>query len=434
MNILSLLPIITAASGFYLLVRLRFFFIIHPKKSFKTLVGALRGRGAFKSLCLSLAGTLGVGNIVGVAFGISVGGAGSVFWLLVSSLFSLVIKFSEASLASDMKLSDEGGMTSVIERSFGSKFKIPATLYAILCLLLSLTMGSALQARAAVESFVGEKISLTLSAAIFSIAVALAIFGGAKRIEKITAYLVPIATLIYIFLTVSVIIINKERLPFVFSLIFEDAFSIDSVAGGAASFVFISKMREGFSRGLLSNEAGAGTSAFAHSRNQDLEPISVGLLGMCEVFFDTVVLCMLTALAVLSSVPHPENYTSGIEIVKSALSSLGYISKPLLAISIFAFAYSTVICWFYYGKCALTYLSERGKGIFSLAFIGSVFWGAVTPSGYLIVISDYLLFFLCAISLLTVIKNSDRLVFLSESSGLITKGGFLKEERRVKDG
>ncbi len=417
MNILLFLPIIIVFSGLFLLVKLRFFFILHPLKTFGHLKRAVKKRGAFSSLCLSLAGTLGVGNIVGVAFGISVGGAGSVFWLFISSVFSLIIKFSEASLASDMKLSS-GGMTEVIEKSF-KKTKLPAVIYAALCLLLSLTMGASLQARSAVESL-AKNGEILIPSIIFTLLVSFVVFGGAKRIEKFCSYLIPLATLLYIVLTLSVIILNFSRLPAVFASIIRDAFSPDSALGGVGAFVIISKMREGFSRGLLSNEAGAGTSAFAHARN-DSSPVSVGLVGMCEVFFDTVVLCMLTAIAVLVALPSPEIYSSGFEIVKASLSCLGSFSAPALSASVFAFAFSTVICWYYYGLCALSYLTERGKKVFAFLFIASAFLGSLTPSSPLIVFSDYLLFFLSIISLSALIKNSDRLVCLSENEGLLKK-------------
>ena len=430
MNILNLLPAIIVASGFFLLVKLRFFFIWHPKKTFSKLKAAVSSKGAFSSLCLSLAGTLGVGNIVGVAFGISVGGPGSVFWLFISSIFSLVLKFSEATLASDKKLSSGSGMIDVIKLSFPNRLVPLSFIYAFLCLLLSLSMGAALQARAAVESIISYDKSFIIPAFIFTVLVALAIFGGASRIEKITAWLIPLTTLLYIVLCLAVIILKIERLPEIIIEIFNDAFSIKAGLGGVGGFLIISKMREGFSRGLLSNEAGAGTSSFAHTRNADATPVSVGLVGMCEVFFDTVVLCMLTAFSVLLSLPSLEKYSSGIEIVKAALSVLGPFSTPLLAISIFAFAYSTVICWYYYGKCAFHHLTEKGHFLFPVAFIASVFFGAITPSGYLIVISDYVLFFLSLISLLTLIKNSDRLVFLSENEGLLQKTNSGKNVER----
>lgn len=421
MNILSFLPIIIIASGFYLLIKLRFFFIIHPIRTFGLLKKSVAKKGALSALCLSLAGTLGVGNIVGVAFGISVGGAGSVFWLLISSVFSLVIKFSEATLSSDMKTSNSCGMTSLIEKSFCGRLKILAPIYAALCLFLSLTMGSALQARAAVESFAGSLNSYIIPAFLFAFLIAIAVLGGTERIEKLTVFIIPFATLLYIFLCVSVIIVNIDKLPEVFKSIISDAFSADSALGGIGGGFLITKMREGFSRGLLSNEAGAGTSAFAHTRNADESPVSVGIVGMCEVFFDTVVLCMLTAVCVLIAVPNPENYSSGIEIIKDALRILGSYSLPLLSISVFAFAYSTVICWYYYGRCALQYLSLRGKKTFAFVFVLSVFSGALLQSGYLILISDYVLFFLTLISLATVIKNSDRLIFLSEKYELLQK-------------
>lgn len=417
MNILSFLPIIIVSSGLFLLVKLRFFFIVHPIKTLTHLGRAVTKKDAFSSLCLSLAGTLGVGNIVGVAFGISVGGAGSVFWLFLSSVFSLIIKFSEVALSADMKLSS-GGMTEAIEKSFKSG-RTPATVYAALCLLLSLTMGASLQSRSAVESLAPHGNALVPSI-IFSGLVALAVIGGARRIEKISAYLIPLATLIYIVLTLAVIIIYRERLPLVFKAIIKDALTPKSALGGIGAFTIISKMREGFSRGLLSNEAGAGTSAFAHARN-DSTPVSAGLVGMCEVIFDTVILCMLTALAVLLAVPSPENYSSGLDIVMTALKPLGTFSGPALSVCIFLFAFSTVICWYYYGLCSLSYLTKRGKRAFTCVFILAAFFGSLTPIAPLIVLSDYLLFFLSLISLSALIKNSDRLVYLSENEGLLKK-------------
>ena len=331
-----------------------------------------------------------------------------------------MLKFSEATLASDMKRSSDGGMIELIDASFKGRLKILAPIYSVLCVLLSLSMGSALQARAAIESTLTGNLNEKAPTLIFTALVALAIFGGASRIEKFTSFLIPIATVSYIALTLAVILLNFSRLPLVFIEIIQDAFSLKAGLGGISAFVIASKMREGFSRGLLSNEAGAGTSAFAHTRNDSAGTLA-GLVGMCEVFFDTVVLCMLTAFAVLLAVPSPESFSSGIEIVFYAISSLGAFAQPLLSFSIFAFAYSTVICWYYYGKSALSHLAKSCTFIFSVIFLLCVFFGATTPSAILIVISDYVLFFLTAISLFTVIKNSDRLVCLSEMGGLITK-------------
>jgi AGCS family alanine or glycine:cation symporter len=130
---------------------------------------------------------------------------------------------------------------------------------------------------------------------------------------------------------------------------------------------------------------------------------------------------MLTAFSVLLAVPSPESYASGLEIIKAALSSLGFAASPILSASIFAFAFSTVICWYYYGVCALSYLTEKCRYVFAFSFIGAVFCGSLTKLSSLIVLSDYLLFFLSLISLTTLIKNSDRLVYLSENEGLLKK-------------
>ena len=332
MNVLDFLPVLVISAGAFLLIKLRFFFILHPLRCFKELKRSLSSVGAFSSLMLSLSGTLGVGNIVGVAYGISIGGAGSVFWLLVSALFSSVLKFAESAISSDMKDTERGGIMYVIKRSFKGRFRKLSFLYAALCLMLSLTMGSALQARSAIESLsVSPLHTQALCALCFTVAVAAVILGGSEKIVKASSVMIPLASVIYTILTLSVIIINIEKLPSVISLIFTSAFNFKAGAGGVGAFFISSAIREGFSRGLLSNEAGAGTSSIAHARNQNSSAVSVGLVGMCEVFFDTVVLCTLTAFAVLLSGASTAAGLSGIEIVSKALSCIGVFSTPLLS-------------------------------------------------------------------------------------------------------
>lgn len=427
MNLLDLLPFIIVIFGTILLIKLKFFFILHPVRTFKRILTSLDKKGAKKALMLSLAGTLGVGNIVGIAFGISVGGAGSVFWLIISAFFSMSIKYSEAAIAADLRENERGGMMYVIKKCFPKKLSCLSYIYAFFCLLLSLSMGSALQARSAIESVSKENGSIFyVSALIFTVLTAISIFGGGAKIEKITLYLIPIASLTYIILSLGVIFLNFSRIPYVISLIFNSAFSPEAALGGTGGFLISAKIREGFCRGLLSNEAGAGTSSMAHSRNQDDTPSAVGILGITEVFVDTVLLCTLTALTVLLSVPSPEQYSSGIEIISAAISTLGNFSTPLLSFSVIAFAYSTVICWYYYGETSIEFITKKKTKFFPFVFLASLFLGCIFPSDFLITVSDYLLFFMTILSLLAVMKNSDRLVNLSEKEGIITKRGYGK--------
>ncbi len=420
MDFILLLPSVVTLGGTYMLFKTRFFFLCHPLRTAKKLFSSLKEKSARRSLSLALAGTLGIGNIVGVAVGIIAGGAGSVFWLLVSTLFAMVLKYSESSLAADFKVGGHGGMAIVIKNSFSKRGTYLSRIYAFFCLILSLVMGAALQTATAAEC-AGEALGMPRTAfgMLFVILILISVVGGASVIERITVVVIPLATAIYLLLTLAVIATNFSRLPDVFSLILSSAFSAKSIGGGILGFFTSVGIREGFARGLLSNEAGAGTSSMAHSRSS-LHPAAVGLSGMCEVFFDTALLCLVTALAVLLSVPDPSSYSSGMALVFDSVGAVfGRFSGYLLLFSIFAFAYSTVICWYYYGCECKNFLSRKRFSVFLPFYLFAVFLGAVLSLNAFVYATDLLLLFLTVLSVCAVMKNSDRIVTLSENFGLI---------------
>jgi len=308
----------------------------------------------------------------------------------------------------------------VIKNNFKRLSAPLSKLYAILIVFLSLTMGSTLQFRSAVECIdESNKQAIYIFSAIFIIFVLIAILGGTDRITRACKYAIPLASILYIVMALSVIIINASGIPRLIVSIFKSAFNFRAATGGVSAFLFSKALSEGFSRGLLSNEAGAGTSGIAHSRNTSASPATVGLFGICEVFADTVILCPLTAFAILLSLDSSSITKSGAETVKNALSTLGAISSPLLFACIALFAYSTVICWFYYGRVALGYLKVGHTGLFTLIFLLSLVCGTIIETGYLIYASDAILFSLCVISLFAISKSSDRLIALSEADGLL---------------
>ena len=420
MFLLNLLPIIVTLGGAFFLFKLNFFFVLHPVRTIRATASALKEREARHSLFLALAGTLGVGNIVGVAVGISVGGAGSVFWLLVSSVFASVLKYAESTLAADMRGADGGGMLPVISTVFARKGRAVSALYACLSIALSFVMGAALQTSSVVTSVsVGFSVSAALAAAIFSVAVLLVIINGADKIKRFTAVIIPITVGIYVILCLVAIFLNADKIPEVVAAIFASSFSFEGIEGGILGTVAALAVREGFCRGLLSNEAGAGTSAYAHSSRASV-PTESGLLGVCEVFFDTVVLCTLTALAVLLCIDNPSDYTIGMLLVLDSVGAVfGSFSRLLVAISVAAFAYSTVICWYYYGSRAVSFVAPRFHRAYCIAFLASVFVGGLVGDVLLIHTADFILLALSAITVLTLIKSSDRLRCLSEQGGLI---------------
>ena len=411
MFIALFLPLLITVSGLWMLICLRGGFFLHPIKAGKCVALALERKGAKKSLALALAGTLGVGNIIGVAVGISVGGAGSVPWMLISCLFSSVLKFSEASLACSMCRCETGGMMYIIRKTFSGAGKCLSLVYAFLCLLLGWFMGSALQVSSAVECVeIATQIPLMCFFAIFVICFLFVIAKGIMSIEKFTVVVIPTATVLYICLAFWCLGLNFYKIPSITDAMIREAFSLGGAGGGIAGFLSSKVITEGYSRGLLSNEAGAGTSTIAHARNSNSEPYEVGMLGVCEVVFDTLVLCLITAFAILVSVDEPQSFESGVELIMASIgSSFGGKATFLVILCIVAFSFSTVVCWYYYGMECYCYIFKRKAGaLYVIAFLLSIILGFFLKVERFVVISDYILLLLTFISCITVIKNSGK--------------------------
>ena len=415
MQISFLIPIMVTAVGAFLLFRLRFFFILHPIKTVKKFLHAVREREARRSLFLALAGTLGVGNIFGVAAGIMIGGEGSVFWLFLSSIFSMVIKYSETLLVFDTP-KKSGGMSGALESIFPRQSHILSPLYAFLSIALALFMGSAMQSGAVVD--VANKtlaLSTPITAFILIVLLVPCIYGNDRKIESITEIIIPLTTIIYIIMSFCVIFLNFSKIPLVISRIFSSAFKFDSMLGGVFSSVSIIAIKEGFARGILSNEAGVGTSALGHSRSCGRSPDVAGLFGMCEVFFDTTVLCMLTAFVILLSVDDIGSFSTPMSLVTAAFTSaLGEFSGYILLILIFAFAYSTIICWYSYGEeCVALYFHSLGP-LFAPIFCLFILLSGYISSSFLLSATDLILVCMSIITLSAILKKSDRIAELSE--------------------
>ena len=418
MSVLDFLPLLLFIAGGIFLFRLRFFFIRHPVRTARCIIDITREREARHSLFLALAGTLGVGNIVGVAHAIIVGGIGSIFWIFISAFFAGAIKYAESALSAIEREGCVGGMMYVMRRSLGGIGVPVSIIYAVLCLSLSLTMGSALQSQSAVLSgsycFGISPVYLSL---LFSFFVLLTLIIGSRRLERVTAVVIPMSTVIYIFLCGFVIFANITELPSAILSVISSAFTFHSALGGVSGFFISSAMREGFSAGLLSNEAGSGTSAMAEVRAGNIPSADVGLLGLCEVFFDTMLLCVLTGFAIILSGVDIQSFSDGISLVYAVFShSLGRIGGIILFLLILAFAYSTVICWYYYGRLSLGFLT-RGKFslLFAILFLALSLFGFLIPNGALISISNYTLSIMTVLTVLTLIKKSERIFHLSES-------------------
>ena len=419
------LPLLLGAVGTYFLIKLRFFFILHPIRTFTRGLRAIGNKRARRSFFLALAGTLGVGNVFGVAIGIIIGGAGSLFWLFVSMFFAMVIKYCEVVISSDNLCHDtdtHGGIYYVLLSSFNRFGRLLSGIYALAVLLLSLVMGAALQSDAMIKSITSTVSLPPLAAAVPIVIIAfLGIIGDNVRIEKITAFVIPLATIVYIFITMSVILHRSDMLGSVILSVISSAFSSRSAVGGFLGFLLCAPLREGFARGILSNEAGAGTSSMAHSRSGLISPSSAGILGIFEVWFDTGLICMLTGLSILLSVPDPSMFNDGMSLVTFTVGNLfGSVGKHVLTLTVLAFAFATVICWYYYGSEAWGCLfGKRKRAVFLPLFLSFVFFGCFADGMLLVTLTDVLMLLAGMLTLRALVKSSDRIRTLSELGGVI---------------
>ena len=368
------LPLCLLLSGLYFTVRVGRYFWRHPKRTVAgmLLAGGEGGTSPTRSLAVALGGTLGVGNIAGVATAMALGGAGAIFWMWVAALLAMPLKYAEITLAqatrrygADMR--PHGGAMYYIKEAFGARWGGPlAALFAMLLLLCTLTLGTMIQANAAAEALAGvfELPSLVTGGALALLAV-LILSRGAKRVEGACATLVPFVCLLFLVLSLAVLWLRRAAVPSAFYEILSGAFCLKSGVGGAAGVAASGALRYGVSRGLVSNEAGCGTAPIAHAAANAKSPAQQGFWGLFEVFVDTILLCTLTALVIL---------VSGVEItgggVFSAIGAygavLGGVAPPFVAISVAFFAFATVLCWSHYGTEALWYLTKSRRAPYFL--------------------------------------------------------------------
>lgn len=394
------LPFVLIILGLFFAVKFKFFYIFHPIKTFKTVIKD--NKKGFKSLSVALAGTLGIGNIVGVASAIIMGGAGSIFWMWISAFCAMSLKYAEVVLAMKYRRKSEGKFVGgapyyiyegLIKKT-GKKFAyFLSCIFALLCVINSLTTGNLVQINS-VSSI--TTINPLLFGIIFTVIAFFIIIGGYSRISKITSYLIPFLTIIYVGLCLFIIFNSIDEVPHMLLSIVKDALYPKSALCGFFGYGIVSSMRFGVSRGVLSNEAGCGTSPTAHASSDNTDAHSQGCLGIFEVFVDTVLLCTLTALVILLSDERCENPTS--LVLNSFKHFIGTIGSNLILVLSILFAFATVICQFFYGIESLTYISKskKVKAIFTFIFCLVLLIGSVIPMTLMWQISDL------TISLMTV--------------------------------
>lgn len=326
------------------------------------------GTSSYQALCTALAATVGTGNIAGVAGAISIGGPGAVFWMWICALFGMVTKFAEATLAvrfRDKNSSGEyvGGPMYMIKKAMPIRFHFLAYVYCFFGIVASFGVGNGTQINAViggVKSIVdwcGGSWNIWLNL-ILGILLALIVFlmmmGGARTIGNIAEKLVPYAAVGYMILCGIVLVLCRQRIPSAFASIIKGAFAPNAVTGGVVGSVFVA-LRTGASRGVFTNEAGMGTASIAHAASEVKDPTEQGLMGIMEVFIDTIVICTMTAMVILcSGVTIPYGKDVGVELTTNAFSAVmgKWVCIPI-TIALCLFAFATVLGWGLYGiRCA----------------------------------------------------------------------------------
>lgn len=308
-----------------------------------------------QTLFVTLASTIGTGNIVGVGLAILHGGPGAVFWMWVAAFFGMAVSYCENALGIKYR--------GVNNQPVGYMPKAISKAFAFFCILTSLGIGNLVQSNSAAESlYLGFGVPKWVTGLILGILAFVIIRGGLKGITKFTDFFVPVMSIFYIVAALVVVFVNIEKIPDVFMSIFKEAFSVRAITGGAVA--------NGIARGVLSGEAGVGSTVILSSRSNAKNPHAQGLVGATAIFIDTIVICTLTATAILSE---------GATTTQSAFySALGVVGGAVLDMAITFFAFTTVIGWAYFGiECTRYLFGERKKEIYKVIYAIAIFTGSV---------------------------------------------------------
>lgn len=449
--------ILMIGGGLFFCIKLRFFHITHLTHwlgvtfagLFKTTQKGDKALSPFTAMSTALAATIGTGNIAGVAAAISLGGAGAIFWMWVSAFFGMITSFCEKTLGIHYRKKDENGewyggamyyIEAIDSKGFiGRNSKKLASLFAVLCAAASFGVGNLVQSNtisatldATFSSFGVKGISKLAIGIIIMLLTGIVIIGGIKRIGSVAERLVPFMALLYMAGTIYIIMANVDMLPHAMGAIFKNAFGFDSIAGGISGHMLSRALSEGFKKGVFSSEAGMGASVTAHSASDVSEPCVQGMWGIFETFFDTIVVCSLTAFAVLCSgiydfqnmrffVPLEAN-----ELVISAFSKqLGSMSSVFVSIATVLFAFASILGWSFYGVRAVGYLfGKRSEKIYKFLFCIFTAIGAVVNIDFAWEFSETL-------NALTAIPNMTALIILMPVTKRLTDS-YLKQIKENK--
>lgn len=406
------------------------------KKLFSKKQTEVQGVSPFQAVCTALAATVGIGNIAGVAGAISLGGPGAVFWMLISAVLGMATKYAEVVLAVRYRRQGKsgyfGGPMYYIRDGLGDRWKPLATAFCLFGVLAAAGMGNSAQVSTVVTAMnsaltafdipISEGRNLAVGIAIGLLA-AITLFGGAKRIGAVTELLVPVMSVGYLLLSLGVLIVFRQRIPAALASILAGAFQPRAVTGGLVGSCFTA-MRMGVARGVFSNEAGMGTASIAHAGAETNHPAEQGMYGIFEVFVDTVLICTMTALVILTSgVPVPYGQEAGAELTVSAFTAAyGKWVTIFTALAMASFAAATVLGWGLYGmRCAAFLWGHGAEKPFAMVHGLASVLGSVLGAGLVWQISELF-------NGLMAIPNLIALALLSPEVFRLTKVYFTKEK------
>ena len=401
--------------GLLLSVRTRFIQVRKFGAAMKNTIGKIFDKtqakdgsmSPFQAVCTALAGTVGTGNIAGVAGAIALGGPGAIFWMWCSAFLGMCTKFSEVTLAIHFREKNAngeyvGGPMYYIKNGLSKKWHFLAVLYALFGVLTVFGTGNATQVNTIVSSIhsalhnlhiidgtVDERANLIFGIFIAAF-VAMVLLGGIQRIGQVSEKLVPFMATLYVILAIGVVILHINRVPAVFAMIFKSAFTPQAATGGIIGSMFLS-MKKGVSRGIFSNEAGLGTGSIAHACADTNNAVHQGMFGIFEVFMDTIVVCTLTGLVILLGAPNiVYGQAAGAELTISGFTATygGWVSI-FTAVAMCCFAFSTIIGWGLYGSRCIEFLGgEKLVRPFLVAYSFVSIIGATINLGLLWDIAD----------------------------------------------
>ena len=399
------LLILLVGTGVYLTLRLKLLQIFKLPLALKYVFGkdeeendegAEGDVSSFGALCTALSATIGTGNIVGVATAVKAGGPGALFWMWIAAFFGMATKYAEGVLAIKYREVDENGQMSggpmyYIERGLGNKFL--AKMFAVFGVAVALLgIGTFGQVKSISDAAsITFKVPLILTAIIVTVLVALVTLGGIKRISRVSEKVVPFMAGIYILGAVLVLICNYSAIPGALSIIIRSAFNPQAALGGAAGITVQIALQRGVGRGVFSNEAGLGSAPIAAAAAKTKSPVRQGLISMTGTFFDTIVICTMTGLAIVLTGAY-SSLLEGAALTTAAFEAglpFAVVGKYIVNIGLIFFAFTTILGWNYYGeRCAEYLLGVKSILPYRIIFIALVAVGPFLSLDLIFIIAD----------------------------------------------